>query len=292
MKLPNGIPSHDTINRVFSNLRPKVFEELFVKWVDDIKDDSIKKEVIRIDGKSIRGFKDRFHEQRPIHMVSALASENELLLSQIKVDQKSNEITAIPQLLKLLDIEGSIITIDAVGTQTHIAEMIIENKADYILAVKASHLELLEQVQCRFEQQSSCSVDVVMEKGHGRIETRRCEVINNLEFVDNRAFWQGLKSIVKISSSREIKEKTSTEVRYYISSLEASSKEFNKFIRQHLGIENKLQWSLEMIFDEDKQRKRTKNAANNFSYLRKIALNTLKKDNSKGSLVTKRLKAG
>lgn len=292
LKLPNGIPSHDTINRIFSNLRPKVFEELFIKWVEDIKDDSIKKEVISIDGKCIRGSKDSFHGQSPIYMVSAWASENELVLGQIKVDEKSNEITAIPQLLKLLDIEGSIITIDAIGTQTDIAEMIIEDKADYILAVKGNQHDLLDQIQGRFAQQSPYSTDTVMEKGHGRIETRTCEVITKLNFVDDRIFWKGLKSIVKITSSRQINQKISREVRYYISSLECSSAEFNKFIRQHWGIENKLHWSLDMVFDEDRQRKRSKNAANNFSYIRKIALNTLKKDTSKGSLVTKRLKAG
>ena len=154
LKLTNGIPSHDTINRVFSNLRPKIFEELFIKWVGDIKDDSIKKEVISIDGKSIRGSKDSFHGRSPIHMVSAWAAENELVLGQIKVDEKSNEITAIPQLLSLLDIEGSIITIDAMGTQTDIAEVIIENKADYILAVKGNQHDLLDQIQGRFDQQS------------------------------------------------------------------------------------------------------------------------------------------
>src|SRR5690606_22708813 len=292
LKLPNGIPSHDTINRVFSNLRPKVFEELFVKWVEEIKDDSIKKEVISIDGKCIRGSKDSFHKQSPIHMVSAWASDNELVLGQIKVDEKSNEITAIPQLLRLLDIEGSIITIDAIGTQTDIAEKIIEDKADYILAVKGNQHDLLDQIQGRFAQQSPCCSDTVMEKGHGRIETRTCEVITNLDFVDDRVFWKGLQSIVKITSSRQINQKISKEVRYYISSLDASSTEFNKFIRQHWGVENKLHWSLDMVFDEDRQRKRSKNAANNFSYIRKIALNALKKDKSKGSLVTKRLKAG
>lgn len=292
LKLPNGIPSHDTINRVFSNLRPKIFEELFVKWVEEIKDDSIKKEVISIDGKCIRGSKDSFHGQSPIHMVSAWASDNELVLGQIKVDGKSNEITAIPQLLRLLDIEGSIITIDAIGTQTDIAEKIIEDKADYILAVKGNQHDLLDQIQGRFAQQSPCCSDTVMEKGHGRIETRTCEVITKLDFVDDRIFWKGLQSIVKITSSRQINQKISKEVRYYISSLDASSTEFNKFIRQHWGVENKLHWSLDMVFDEDRQRKRSKNAANNFSYIRKIALNALKKDKSKGSLVTKRLKAG
>lgn len=279
LKLPNGIPSHDTINRVFSNLRPKIFEELFVKWVEEIKDDSIKKEVISIDGKCIKGSKDSFHRQSPIHMVSAWASDNELVLGQIKVDGKSNEITAIPQLLRLLDIEGSIITIDAIGTQTDIAKRIIEEKADYILAVKGNQHDLLEQIQGRFAQQSPCCSDTVMEKGHSRIETRTCEVITKLDFVDDRVFWKGLQSIVKITSSRQINQKISKEVRYYISSLDASSTEFNKFIRQHWGVENKLHWSLDMVFDEDRQRKRSKNAANNFSYIRKlypkIALNAL-----------------
>ena len=292
LKLPNGIPSHDTINRVFSNLRPKIFEELFVKWVEDIKDESIKKEVISIDGKCIRGSKDSFHGQSPIHMVSAWACENELVLGQLKVDEKSNEITAIPQLLRLLDIEGSIISIDAMGTQTAIAETIIENKANYILAVKANQQQLHEQIQGRFERQTPCSTDTTLEKGHGRIETRKCEVITKLDYIDNRIYWKSIKSVVKITSSREIGEKVSTEVRYYISSLEDSAADFNKFIRQHWGIENKLHWTLDMVFNEDQQRKRTKNAANNFSYIRKIALNTLKKDNYKGSLVTKRLKAG
>lgn len=292
LKLPNGIPSHDTINRVFSNVRPKLFEELFIKWVDGLKDESIKKEVIAIDGKCIRGSKDSFHKQSPIHMVSAWASENELVLGQLKVDEKSSEITAIPELLKLLDIEGSIISIDAIGTQTSIAETIIDNKADYILAVKGNQQELLDQIKGRFNHQSPCSTSSTSEKGHGRIETRKCEVITKLDFIDNHVFWKGIKSVIKITSSREIEEKVTTEVRYYISSLEDSSADFNIFIRQHWGIENKLHWTLDMVFNEDRQRKRIKNAANNFSYIRKIALNTLKKDTSKGSLVTKRLRAG
>lgn len=192
LKLPNGIPSHDTINRVFSNVRPKLFEELFVKWVDGLKGESIKKEVISIDGKCIRGSKDSFHKQNPIHMVSAWTSENELVLGQLKVDEKSNEITAIPELLKLVDIEGSIISIDAIGTQTSIAEEIIKNDADYILAVKENQQELLDQIQGRFNHQSPCSTDTTIEKGHGRIETRECEVITKLDFIDNRVFWKGM----------------------------------------------------------------------------------------------------
>lgn len=292
LKLPNGIPSHDTINRVFSSLNPKLFEKMFVEWVQDIKDESIKREVISIDGKCIRGSKDGFHGHSPIHMVSAWACENELVLGQLKVDEKSNEITAIPKLLELLDIGGSIISIDAMGTQREIAEKIIDQKADYILAVKGNQQELLEQIQGRFARQAPCGSAVHYDKGHGRIETRTCEVIGKLDFIDDHAFWKGVKSAIRITSTRNDGNKETREVRYYISSLADSAEDFNRFIRGHWGVENKLHWSLDMIFHEDAQRKRTKNAANNFSYIRKIALNTLKKDDSKGSLVTKRLKAG
>ncbi len=292
LKLPHGIPSHDTINRVFSGLRPKLFERMFAEWASGLKNDAIKKEVISIDGKSIRGSKDSFHGQSPIHMVSAWASNNELVLGQLKVNEKSNEITAIPLLLDLLDIEGSIITIDAIGTQTDIADKIIENKADYILSVKGNQAELMEQIKGRFERQAPSSKDVTTEKGHGRIESRKCEVITDLTFIDNSAFWKGIKSIVRITSSRELAGKQTTEMRYYITSLQEEATNMNSYIRMHWGVENKLHWSLDMIFNEDRQRKRTKNAADNFSYIRKIGLNLLKKDPSKGSLVTKRLKAG
>lgn len=292
LRLPNGIPSHDTINRVFSNIRPKLFEQMFVQWVGGLKNKDIGKEVISIDGKCIRGSKDSFHGQSPIHMVSAWASANQLVLGQLKVSEKSNEIAAIPLLLELLDIEGSIITIDAIGTQTDIAGQIIDRNADYILSVKGNQQELLEQVEGRFLNQSPDSTDLAIEKGHGRIESRKCEVINNLAFVDNSVYWAGLKSIIKITSSREVKGKATNETRYYISSLGDTAAGFNQHIRAHWGVENKVHWSLDMVFNEDRQRKRIKNAANNFSFVRKIALNLLNKDGSRGSLITKRLKAG
>lgn len=292
LKLPNGIPSHDTINRVFSGLRPELFERMFVEWVSGLRSDSINREVISIDGKSIRGSKDSFHQQSPIHMVSAWASNNELVLGQLKVTEKSNEITAIPLLLDLLDIEGSIITIDAMGTQVEIANRIIDNKADYILSLKGNQSELLDQVKERFDRQQAQTTDLVNEKGHGRIESRRCEVITDLTFIDNHIFWTGIKSVVRITSTRILAEKETSETRYYISSFIEDAVHFNKYIRMHWGIENKLHWSLDMVFNEDRQRKRTKNAASNFSFIRKIGLNLLKKDPSKGSLVTKRLKAG
>lgn len=292
LKLPNGIPSHDTINRVLSGIRPKLFETMFIHWTDSLKNEKIKKEVVSIDGKCVKGSKDSFHEKSPIHMVSAWAAENQMVLGQLKVDEKSNEITAIPLLLDLLDIDGSIVTIDAIGTQTQIAEKIIENGADYILSLKANQKELLEQVESRFKHQRPETVDQQIEKGHGRIETRRCEVITNLEYVDNRTDWKNLQSIIKITSRRDTGKKQETETRYYISSLSDGARDFNTHIRRHWGIENQLHWTLDMVFDEDKQRKRDKNAAQNFSFIRKIALNILKKDKSKSSLVTKRLNAG
>lgn len=292
LKLPNGIPSHDTINRVFSAVRPGFFEKAFVHWADGLKNRDIKKELISIDGKCIRGSKDSFHSKSPIHMVSAWASQNQLVLGQLKVDEKSNEITAIPLLLDMLDIAGGIVSIDAMGTQTAIADKIVANNADYILSLKDNQKELLEQVRGRFENQTRASVDEVIEKGHGRIETRRCEVITNLTFVDNSCFWTDLRSIIRITSKRDDGRKESTEIRYYISSLLENADMFNANIRAHWGIENRLHWTLDMVFDEDRQRKRNRNAANNFSFIRKIALNLLKKDKSKGSMVTKRLKAG
>lgn len=261
-------------------MRPRLFEEAFIRWVDSLRDEDIKKEVISLDGKCIRGSKDSFHEKNPIYMVSARASENQLVLGQFKVDEKSNEITAIPLLLDLLDIAGSIITIDAIGTQTKIAEKIIDNKADYILSLKGNQKELLAQVESCFHRQGPDSKDQVTEKGHGRIETRICEIITNLGFVDNREHWKGMKTIVKITAHRDTGKKQETETRYYISSVLGNASSFNNFIRQHWGIENRLHWTLDMVFDEDRQRKRIKNSAQNFSFIRKIALNLLKQDTS------------
>ncbi|MGJ1535043.1 ISAs1 family transposase [Sphingobacterium multivorum] len=250
------------------------------------------KRSISIEGKTIKGSKDSFHGQSAIHMVGAWAAENELVLGPLKVQDKSNEITAIPLLLDMLDIQGSIVTIDAMGTQTDIATKIVENGADYILSVKGNQQELLDQITERFEKQAPESTDTTIEKGHGRIEKRRWEVITNLTFIDNSIFWTGIQSVVRITSTRELKDKKTTETRYYISSLLEDATRLNTYIRQHWGVENKLHWSLDMIFNEDRQRRRTKNAADNFSYIRKIGLNLLKKDTSKGSMVTKRLKAG
>lgn len=292
LTLHNGIPSHDTINRVFSSINPKKFELAFISWVNSLKNKDITNEVIAIDGKTVRGSKDGFHGTKAIHLVNAWACSNELVLGQLIVDGKSNEITAIPILLDLLDIERSIITIDAMGTQREIASKIIENKADYILALKGNQGNLEEEVESIFKVQKIDDEDIDIEKNRGRIETRTCQIIRDLKFLDKKEDWTALKSIVKITSIREIGDKKTTEIRLYISSLEHSAKDINRYIRSHWAIENSLHYTLDMTFNEDRQRKRDKNAAENFSQAQKIALNLLKNENStKMSIKTKRLKA-
>jgi predicted transposase YbfD/YdcC len=292
LKLPNGIPSHDTINRVFSLINPGRFEQLFAQWVQSLIETKIPGEVIAIDGKAMRGSKDSFHEKSPVHLVSAWANSNQLVLGQVKTSEKSNEITAIPELLNLLDIEGCIITIDAMGTQKKIAETIIDKQADYILALKGNQGYLKEDVQNTFLRQQPDSIDETVEKGHGRIETRKCEVINKLDFLDEKEQWAGLKSLARVTASREINGKKTSEERLYISSVESDAKSFNSFIRQHWGVENSLHWTLDVTFREDAQRKRNGHAASNYALVEKIALNLLKTEDSRNmSIKSKRLVA-
>ena len=292
LKLPNGIPSHDTINRVFSLIRADKFEQLFTQWAQSLKDPGISKEVIAIDGKSIRGSKDSYHDKSAIHLVNAWANSNGLVLGQVKTDEKSTEITAIPELLRILDIEGCIVTIDAMGTQRKIAQTIVDLEADYILAVKENQSYLKEDVESTFFRQQPDSVDEAVEKGHGRIEIRKCEVINKIDFIDQKEQWAGLRSLARITAQREIRDMVTTEVRLYISSVEADAKEFNSYIRQHWSVENSLHWTLDVTFREDAQRKRNGKAAQNFALVQKIALNLLKKEESKRmSLKNKRLVA-
>jgi len=292
LKLPNGIPSHDTINRVFSLIRADKFEQQFTQWSQSLKDPGISKEVISVDGKTLRGSRDSYHGKSAIHTVNAWANSNGLVLGQFKTAEKSSEITAIPELLKILDIEGCIITIDAMGTQKKIAETIVDQEADYILAVKENQGYLKENVESAFLRQKPDSVDETVEKGHGRIETRQCEMINTLDFIDQKEQWAGLKSLVRITAQREIRDTKTIEVRLYISSVEADAKDFNSYIRQHWAVENSLHWTLDVTFREDAQRKRNGKAGNNFALIQKIALNLLKKEESKRmSLKNKRLVA-
>lgn len=290
LELRNGIPSHDTINRVFSILNPRAFERLFMEWANTLKDSKILEHVIAIDGKTIRGSKDTFHNTSPVHLVHAWSVDNNICLGQRKTETKSNEITAIPELLDLLDVKGSIITIDAMGTQTAIAEKIIDREANYILAVKDNQKALREEVEATCNRNRPVFDFTEVEKGHGRLETRRCEVFEKGLIVDPENRWKNLQTVIKITATRETGEKLSAEERFYISSLN-TSQPFNQYIRNHWGVENSLHWTLDMVFREDEQRKRTNHAAENFAVVRKIVLNLLKKDNGKESLRSKRLKA-
>ena len=292
LSLPNGIPSHDTINRVFSLIKPEQFEKIFIEWTNSLREKGLSFEMLSIDGKTIRGSKDTYHKKSPIHLVSMWSNANGLTLGQRKVDGKTNEITVIPELLKMLNIEGCIVTIDAMGTQRNIAEAIIKQQADYILALKGNHGYLREDVMAFCNRAHPNSTNQTIEKAHGRIESRTCQVFNRIDMIENKDDWKNLRSIIRIDAIRKIAEKQTSETRYYISSLNAEAADFNKFIRQHWGIENSLHWTLDMVFREDEQRKRNGFAAENFAIVRKIALNLLKKENSKNmSLVTKRLKA-
>ncbi len=295
LELPNGIPSEDTINRVISSVDSAQFEACFINWVNSISELS-KGQVIAIDGKTIRGAKSN-GKKSPVHMVSAWADQNNLVLGQVRVNDKSNEITAIPELLDSLLIKDCIITIDAMGTQTNIANKIVENQADYILAVKGNQGSLFEEIQDEFKFSKSIEVDTNVEFGHGRIETRKCSVISEFKFLeklDNK--WNNLCRIIKIDSIREFKnsdKKSEKATRYYISSLADKAVNFQRNIRNHWGVENKLHWNLDVSFSEDASRKRIKNAAQNYSILLKIALNLLKNEKSeKQGIVGKRLKAG
>ncbi len=295
LKLPNGIPSDDTINRVFSSIDSSQFETCFIDWVNSISKLS-KGQVIAIDGKTLRGAKSQ-GKKSPVHMVSAWANQNNLVLGQVRVNEKSNEITAIPILLETLSIEGNIITIDAMGTQTNIANNIIENGADYILAVKENQRQLLEEIKDEFKFSKDIETDTNIDIGHGRIETRKCSIISEFKFIKNlNNKWDKLNQIIKVESIRDFKNTNKpqeTATRYYIASLEDRAVNYQKYIRSHWGVENKLHWTLDVAFSEDASRKRNNNAAQNYSILLKIALNLLKNEKTeKQGIAGKRLKAG
>lgn len=295
LELPNGIPSEDTINRVFSSIDSSQFETCFISWVNSISE-ICKGQVVAIDGKTLRGAKSNGRKS-PVHMVSAWANQNNLVLGQVRVNEKSNEITAIPDLLDTLMLEDTIITIDAMGTQMDIADKIIENGADYILAVKENQSQLLEDIKDEFKFSKSIEIETDTDLGHGRIETRKCSVISEFQFIDNtNNKWNNLSRIIRIESIREFKnsdKKSEKATRYYISSLADSAVNFQQNIRDHWGVENKLHWTLDVAFSEDASRKRSKNAAQNYSILLKIALNLLKNEKTeKQGIAGKRLKAG
>lgn len=302
LELPNGIPSHDTFNRVFSSISSKEFHQCFMEWVS-ILYEKISREIIALDGKTARRTKGTSKNQKPIHVVSAWANTNKLVLGQLKVNEKSNEITAIPELLKLLDISGCIITIDAMGTQTEIAKTIIESGADYVLALKENQKTLHDDVEFFFKEEvlTKAKKELVkdeiylktLEKDHGRIEKREYYMVTNVSWLDQIDKWPNLSAIGMVVSERQEQEKTSIETRLYIMSKIKNVKEFSTAVRGHWGIENELHWCLDMGLREDESRARKDNAAENLNVIRHMTLNLLKKETSlKAGINGKRLKCG
>jgi len=302
LDLSNGIPSHDTFWRVFARLDPEKFQECFVNWIMAVSEVT-QGQVVAVDGKTLRRSHDKNLGKDAISMVSAWASANKLVLGQVKVDEKSNEITAIPELLQTLALSDCIVTIDALGCQKEIAEIIVNQGADYILALKENHGQLYEDVIRLFDdlEQSqfkayAYTYDRTVNKGHGRIEIRQCWVIADpevLRYLRGATDWKKLRSVIKVQSERRSGEENSIQDRYFISCLESDAKQLLEGIRSHWGIENSLHWVLDVAFREDESRIRKDHGPENFVILRHIAVNLLKQDTSvKAGIKAKRLKAG
>jgi predicted transposase YbfD/YdcC len=288
LDLKHGIPHADTYRRVFALIPPEALQDCFLGWVKQIVE-ATGAQVIPIDGKTLKGSYDRGTRQSALHMVSAWASKNRLMLGQVKVESKTNEITAIPALLKLLDITGCIITIDAMGTQTEIAKQIIEKGADYVLCLKANHPKLSNQVRVWFEQAQQNRFEGIehrydgqVEAGHHRRETRKVWAVPLSAMGDlyQIAQWAGLKTVVMVSRVRRLWNKTTCEVMFYLSSLPCDAVVIGRAIRAHWGIENRLHWVLDVTFREDASRIRKGHGAENFSLLRRMAIGLLNQENS------------
>jgi len=299
LELPHGPPTRFTFSRVFAALDAEQFQDCFVQWVQAI-DRVTEGQIIAADGKALRRSHDRSLGKKALYMVSAWASGTGLVLGQTKVDAKSNEITALPELLDMLEIEGCIVTVDAIHCQTETVRTIIEKRADYVLPVKENQPRLLDSLQLLFNDPKemrwvACDHHRTVDKGHGRIEIRECWTTSDPEYlrhIDTLGEWKGLRSIAMVQAERRLGEETTTTRRYFISSLESDAKELLHAVRTHWGIENKVHWVLDIAFREDDCRIRKGNGAENFAVLRHIALNLLRRETTaKRSLKGKRMKA-
>jgi len=301
LDLEHGIPSHDTFRRVFGKLQPAEFQRCFLAWIESVQEHT-KGEIVAIDGKALRGTFERTTNKSALRMVSAWATTNSLVLGQVKTAEKSNEITAIPALLRLLEIEGCIVTIDAMGCQREIVAQIVEHKADYCISLKGNQGTLHEEVWEYFQwaraiefKQLEHSYAESVEKDHGRIETRRCWSVADVEWLNNKEDWKGVRSICAVEAERlELStQKRALETRYFISSLASDAQELLTAVRKHWAIENSLHWVLDVAFREDQCQIRKDHAAENFAMLRHIAVNLLKREKTaKVGVKIKRNKAG
>ena len=294
----NGIPVDDTIARIISVIKPEELQTCFINWMAAVEE-ATKGKVIAVDGKTLRHSYDKKKRKAAIHMVSAFASENGVVLGQIKVDDKSNEITAIPALLELLDLQGCIVTIDAMGCQEKIAEKIIQQRADYVLAVKDNQKQLHEEIKDFFLTARTHNFQAVnheyyeeTHKGHGRVEVRRYWISNHLETISRPQRWCALKNIGMVEAERYIDGKTSIETRYFITSTETDAKIFSNAVRKHWSVENQLHWVLDVTFREDDSRVRRDNASENLGVFRHVAINSLRNEKTcKKGIKAKRYKA-
>lgn len=291
MKLENGIPSHDTIQRVWSMIDPEEFEKSFCAWVEAVCKKT-EGEIVSIDGKTLR--RSGGGEQKPIHMVSAWASEQQMVLGQLAVEEKSNEITAVPQLLDMLDVSGCIVTADAMSCQKEIVKKIWEKKADYVLSLKGNQPTLYHEVEEYFmaaleslRQYPEVTYYKTMDSGHGRVEQRTYYLSTEVDWYEDKAQWQGLHAIGMVRSKVECNGHISTDIRYFITSLDDVTT-FSNAVRKHWGIENSLHWCLDMTFHEDYSRIRKDHSAENMAVVRHIAVNILKNFPVNMSLARKR----
>jgi predicted transposase YbfD/YdcC len=302
LELPNGIPSHDTFGRVFAALDPDEFQASFMEWVQTIQE-LTQGEVIALDGKQLRGSQDSVAGKPAIYMVSAWATQNQLVLGQRKVDEKSNEITAIPKLLKLLDLAGCIVTVDALNTQTQIAKTIKDRGGEYILAVKENQGHLNEDLVDLFADDRAYGFRDApyqhakqVSKDHGRLEIRECWTISDPDYlaqIREIERWSGVQTLVLIISERRIGDQIELQERYFISSLENNAERILQAKRSYWGIENGLHWVLDLAFNEDRSRVRKDHAPENLSLMRQMAVNLLKQEQSiKVGIKAKRMKCG
>jgi predicted transposase YbfD/YdcC len=298
LRLPQGIPSHDTISRVFRRIKPQAFQDGFHRWIESLHEE-LGMKLIAIDGKTLRRSHDRRTMKSALHAVCAWSVENHVVLGQEAVEEKSNEITAIPELLKVLELHGAIVTIDAMGCQKAIAAQIVEGGGDYVLAVKGNQTQLHAALQKHFDQlhetdfaESDCRQHRTAEKSHGRTEQRyyyQSPLSDALRVFPGD--WKGLASVGQVISITERDGKECSEVRYYICSLKPSVKRFADAVRNHWGIENSLHWVLDMTFNEDQSRIRKDNGPDNFALLRRFAITLIKQDTTPGSIRRKRKRA-